>query len=60
MPLHHYDVDRNDDDDYDCGGERVYTGLDTADVVIASYVLIDIAKHKSNCKFEIPRPEIYR
>ena len=57
MPMHYYDVEPEDDNS-PC--ERVYTGLDTADVVIAKYVLIDIAKHKSNSKFEIPRPEIYR
>lgn len=59
MPLHHYDVD-HDDDGYDCGGERVYTGFDTADVIITKYVMVDLEKYKARCVFEVPRPEIYR
>jgi hypothetical protein len=49
-----------DEDEDDCDYEFLYTGVDTAQVILNKYVFVDAAKHKAKCLFEIPRPELYR
>lgn len=59
--LYYLERDYENDDDYDEGDyETLYTGVDTAQVILNKYVFNDIERCKVKCRFEIPRPELYR
>lgn len=56
MPMHYYDVEPEDDGS-PC--ERVYTGFDTADVVIAKYVMPGAERCQECCTFEMPVRDLF-